>query len=56
MSDMLCMQQLGQTRLLMGGHQNLLIDLDLQTLTETQLVDLKIIFFLRNDIITLTLG
>lgn len=57
MSDMLCMQQLGQTRLLMGGHQNLLIDLDLQTLTETQLVDLKIIFFLRKrHYNSLTLG
>lgn len=38
MNNMLCMLQLAPNRLVMGGHQEDIIDLDLQTVTETQLV------------------
>lgn len=38
MNDMLCMLQLSQNRIIMGGHQNDIIDFDLETFTETNLV------------------
>lgn len=37
MINMLCMHQLSADRLIMGGHQDQLIELDLNTLTEVQL-------------------
>lgn len=39
LSDALCMFSLSPTRVLVAGHQQYLIDLDLETLTEQQLVD-----------------
>lgn len=39
LSDALCMFSLSPSRMLVAGHQQYLIDLDLETLTEQQLVD-----------------
>lgn len=39
LNDALCMFQLSPSRLLIAGHQQHIIDLDLETLTEQQLVD-----------------
>lgn len=39
LNDALCMHSLSSSRLLIGGHQQHIIDLDLETLTEKQLVD-----------------
>jgi PAB-dependent poly(A)-specific ribonuclease subunit 2 len=39
LSDALCMFSLSPSRMLIAGHQQYLIDLDLETLTEQQLVD-----------------
>lgn len=38
MTDMLCMIQMAPNRLIMGGHQEVIIDFDLATATETKLV------------------
>lgn len=38
MTDMVCMLQMASNRLIMGGHQEVLIDFDLDTATETKLV------------------
>lgn len=38
MSDMLCMIQMAPNRLVMGGHQEVIIDFDLATATETKSV------------------
>lgn len=38
MADMLCMIQMASNRLIMGGHQDVIIDFDLATATETKLV------------------
>lgn len=38
MTDMLCMLQMDSNRIIMGGHQEVLIDFDLSTATETKLV------------------
>lgn len=39
--DALCMFPMSSTRLLIAGHQDYMLDLDLETLTEQQLVDSK---------------
>jgi PAB-dependent poly(A)-specific ribonuclease subunit 2 len=39
LNDALCMSQLSPSRMLLAGHQQHIIDLDLETLTEQQLVD-----------------
>lgn len=39
LNDALCMFSLAPTRVLLAGHQQHIIDLDLETLTEQQLVD-----------------
>lgn len=41
MTDMLCMIQMAPNRLIMGGHQEVIIDFDLATATETKLVNYK---------------
>jgi PAB-dependent poly(A)-specific ribonuclease subunit 2 len=41
LNDALCMFPMSSTRLLIAGHQDYMIDLDLETLTEQQLVDSK---------------
>lgn len=38
MTDMVCMVQMSPNRLIMGGHQDVIIDFDLTTATETKLV------------------
>lgn len=38
MTNMLCMLQMAPNRIIMGGHQDMLIDFDLTTATETKLV------------------
>lgn len=38
MTNMLCMLQMAPNRILMGGHQDELIDFDLATITESKLV------------------
>lgn len=38
MTDMLCMIQMAPDRIVMGGHQDVIIDLDLTTFTETNVV------------------
>lgn len=38
MTDMLCMIQMAPDRIVMGGHQDVLVDLDLTTFTETNAV------------------
>lgn len=38
MSDMVCMIQMAPNRLIMGGHQEVIVDFDLATATETKLV------------------
>lgn len=38
MNDMVCMIQMAPNRLIMGGHQEVIIDFDLATATETKLV------------------
>lgn len=38
MINMVCMQQMSANRLILGGHQGPIIDLDLNTVTETNLV------------------
>lgn len=43
MADMVCMIQLAPNRLIMGVHQEVIIDFDLATATETKLV--KFLFF-----------
>lgn len=40
MTDMVCMLQMAPNRLIMGGHQEVIIDFDLATATETKLVGL----------------
>lgn len=39
MTDMVCMIQMAPNRLLMGGHQEVIVDFDLTTGTETKLVN-----------------
>lgn len=39
MNNMLCMLQITNDRLIMGGHQEDIIDLDLASMTETKLVN-----------------
>lgn len=39
MNDMVCMIQMSPNRLIMGGHQEVIIDFDLTTATETKLVN-----------------
>lgn len=41
MTDMVCMLQMASNRLIMGGHQEVLIDFDLATATETNLVSIS---------------
>jgi PAB-dependent poly(A)-specific ribonuclease subunit 2 len=41
LNDALCMFPLSSSRILIAGHQDYMIDLDLETLTEQQLVDSK---------------
>lgn len=38
MTDMVCMIQMAPNRLIMGGHQEVIVDFDLATATETKLV------------------
>lgn len=40
MINMVCMQQMSANRLVMGGHQGPIIDLDLNTMTETNWVSI----------------
>lgn len=48
MTDMLCMIQMAPNRLIMGGHQEVIIDFDLATATETKLVsDVCIVIFMK---------
>lgn len=42
MTDMLCMIQMAPDRIVMGGHQDVIIDLDLNTFTETNAVSTQI--------------
>lgn len=59
MTDMVCMIQMAPNRLIMGGHQEVIIDFDLTTATETKLVMLKMVsnpqnYFIRNFMTSLT--
>lgn len=45
MTDMLCMIQMAPNRLIMGGHQEVIIDFDLATATETKLVSVCVCVF-----------
>ena len=44
--NMLCMIQMKENRVVLGGHKDELVELDLETLTETNLVRISINFFL----------
>lgn len=41
MTDMQCLYQVNSTKLLMGGHQDKLIDLDLNKMVETIIVSIS---------------
>lgn len=45
MIDMVCMIQMGPNRLIMGGHQEVIVDFDLTTATETKLVNSEFLDF-----------
>lgn len=49
MTDMVCMIQMASNRIIMGGHQELLIDFDLATATETKLVSNRVYDGIRNN-------
>ena len=45
MTDMICMLQMSPNRLIMGGLQTEIIDFDIPTLQQTQLVSFFVFFF-----------
>lgn len=49
MTDMVCMIQMAPNRLILGGHQEVIIDFDLTTATETKLVRTRLSLRMFHD-------